>query len=108
VDAASASGAAIRLLASLAPPVRDKLATREEKKLVIALRKAAMMTARACAFVGCTKTELNKWDADGRLPDLFRRVIMRKRSIECRISAEDALEAEKTKRTGLRLVWRAA
>jgi hypothetical protein len=121
LDGARASGAAIRLLASLAPPVRDELATREEKKLVIALRKTAMMTARACAFVGCTKTELNKWDADGRLPHLFTRVIMRKKSVECRFWAEDTLEAakellsvwrqqdvvRKTKRT-VRLVGRAA
>jgi hypothetical protein len=78
-----------------------------------------MMTARACAFVGCTKTELNKWDADGRLP--HTRVIMRKKSVECRFWAEDTLEAakellsvwrqqdvvRKTKRTGLRLVGRA-
>ena len=53
------------------------------------------MTARACAFVGCTKTELNKWDADGRLPHLFTRVIMRKKSVECRYWAEDTLEAAK-------------
>jgi hypothetical protein len=37
LDGARASGAAIRLLASLAPPVRDEFATREEKKLVICL-----------------------------------------------------------------------
>jgi hypothetical protein len=78
LDVARASGAAIRLLASLAPPVRDELATREEKKLVIALRKTAMMTARACAFVGCTKTELNKWDAEGRLPHLLRALLCAK------------------------------
>jgi hypothetical protein len=55
------------------------------------------------------------------LPHLFTRVIMRKKSVECRFWAEDTLEAakellsvwrqqdvvRKTKRTGLRLVGRA-
>jgi hypothetical protein len=76
-----------------------------------------------CDLIGCTKTELNKWVADGRLPHLFRRAAVREKSVECRSWAEDTLEAakelpsvwrqqdvvcRKTQRTGLRLVGIAA
>jgi hypothetical protein len=123
LELARADGSEIRLLASLPPPVRDKLATRDEKKLVVALRKTGMMTAKACAYLGCSKTELNRGDADGRLLHLFTRVVMRERAVECRFWDVASLEAareklsiwwqqdvvrKKANRTGLRLVEKAA
>lgn len=38
----------------------------------IAMRKTCVMAGRAMEFLGCSKTELDRWDADGSCPHSFK------------------------------------
>jgi hypothetical protein len=68
---ASLSDAAC-FLASLPPSVRDQIATKDERTAAVALRKASVMKSKALAFIGCTATELDRWDADGRCSHAYK------------------------------------
>ncbi len=60
-------GLEIVFLASLDPAERDKLATKEERAAAIGMRKLSVMSGRVRQTLQCTVTELDRWDADGRL-----------------------------------------
>jgi hypothetical protein len=66
-------GLEIVFLASLDPAERDKLATKEERAAAIAMRKLSVMSGRVRQTLQCTVTELDRWDADGRLRHLYTR-----------------------------------
>lgn len=64
-------GNEIFFLASLDPAVRDKIATKEERAAALDMRSTSIMCFCATKFLGCTRTELDRWDADERCPHLF-------------------------------------
>jgi hypothetical protein len=66
---------AVRFLAGLPPIERDNLATDDERRKAIDMRKDSLPTSRACEAIGCTKTELNRWDEEGKLPHLYQKKI---------------------------------
>lgn len=78
----------IAFLAGLAPEDRDKIATLAERRDAVALRKASLLAGKVKALLGCTTTELDRWDADGRLPHLYRRVLQFERATSCRFWSE--------------------
>ena len=89
-------------LASLAPRDRDKIATPAERRDAIDLRKASLLAGKVKALLGCTTTELNRWDADGRLPHLDVRVMLFQRATPCRCWSEAQVASALTKTA----VWR--
>lgn len=89
-------------LASLAPGDRDKIATPAERRDAIDLRKASLLAGKVKALLGCTTTELNRWDADGRLPHLYVRVMHFQRATPCRCWSEAQVASALTKTA----VWR--
>lgn len=78
----------IRILAGLSPADRDALGSPKERRAAIALRKAGLMTSAVMTRLDCTRTELNRWDSDGRLPHLYTRRLPLPKSTECRFWAE--------------------
>jgi hypothetical protein len=78
----------IAFLAGLVPADRDEIATPAERQDAIALRKASLLAGKVKTLLGCTTTELDRWDADGRLPHLYRRVLQFERATPCRFWSE--------------------
>ena len=64
-------GLEIMFLASLDPADRDALATKEERAAAIAMRKLCVMSGHVRQALQCSVTELDRWDADGRLRHLY-------------------------------------
>lgn len=85
--------ARIVFLAGLSPDERDEIATRAERAEAIALRKAALLAGKFRDALGCTATELDRWDADGRLPHLYVRVLPFERKTHCRFWSEAQVAA---------------
>jgi hypothetical protein len=52
---------------------RDRPATKTKRNAVTALRKDSVMTKKAMEILGCTLTELNRWDDQGQMPFLFEK-----------------------------------
>lgn len=72
-------------LAGLPPADRDRLATASERREVITLREDCVLTSAARQLLGCTLGEINRWEADGRLPCLyFKRIQTGWGSVEAR------------------------
>jgi hypothetical protein len=106
LQTARATGEAIAFLAGLAPVDRDRLATTEERRAAIALRKTSLLKGKVLAALGCTATELERWHADGRLPHLFvRRLTIGEagKVQECRFWAQEVVTAAQPQTEG----WRA-
>jgi hypothetical protein len=78
----------VAFLAGLAPADRDKIATPAERRDAVALRKTSLLAGKVKALLGCTTTELDRWDADGRLPHLYVRVLQFERATPCRFWSE--------------------
>jgi hypothetical protein len=90
------TGAAlIVFLAGLPSDARDKISTPVERRAAIALRKSALPAGKVRTALACSAIELDRWDADGRLPHLFVRVLPLARATPCRfwdaISVETAM-----------------
>jgi hypothetical protein len=92
---ARANGTATTYLASLSPSERNAIATKEERAAAIELRKTAIMTGATCAALGCSRRELDRWDADGRLPHLFTKRIRFEKLTTCRFWALADVERAK-------------
>jgi len=108
-----------RFLASLDPMDRDAIGEKADRRTAVELRKASAMAGQACAAVSCTRTELDRWDEDGRLPHLFIKRVHIHRMVDCRFwnlgelaAAKEQLEAwreqdrvrKRFKRVGLKPV----
>jgi hypothetical protein len=85
--------ARIRYLASLDIEARERFATRLERNTAIAMRRSALTSEKVRKHLGCTKTELNRWDADGRLPHLFSRKTSSADSTICRLWSQEQVAA---------------
>lgn len=70
---AKASGGGVIFLCSLSPEERDLIASKDERRQSIDLRKTSLKSPAVKLALGCTQTELDRWSTDGRLPVLFRR-----------------------------------
>jgi hypothetical protein len=53
----------------------DGLLSPEERAQCLEIRKNALFAEKVRAILGCTRTELDRWDADGRLPHRFTTAI---------------------------------
>jgi len=73
----------IAILVGLAPADRDRIATAAERRDAVALRKASLLAGKVKAFLGCTKTELDRRDRDDRLPHLYVRALKFERPTLC-------------------------
>ena len=76
--------ARIVFLAGLPVDEREHAGTAAERKEAIALRKTAIMAGKVRAALGCTETELDRWNADGRLPHLYVRTMHFEKATPCR------------------------
>lgn len=85
--------ARIRYLASLDIEARERFATRLERNTAIAMRRAALESDKVRKHLGCTNTELNRWDGDGRLPHLFSRKTGLADSTICRFWSQEQVAA---------------
>lgn len=74
LDAARRAGCADAFLAGLAPQERDSIATKDERRQALDLRKSALKSTAVKQILDCTDTQLSRWSLDGRLPVLFRRI----------------------------------
>ena len=83
--------ALVGFLAGLPPKERNSVAAPAERRAAIALRKRCVMTGAVRKALGCTLAELNRWDADGRLPHVFKRVIHYERATECRFWSSEMI-----------------
>jgi hypothetical protein len=99
LHAARQAGTAVPYLAGLSPHDRDQLATTEERRAALALRKTGMLKGKVLVVLGCTATELERWHADGRLPHLYVRVLALAgagKAQPCRCWAQDVVTAAQT------------
>jgi hypothetical protein len=99
LEAARQAGTAVAYLAGVSPHDRDQLATKEERREAIALRKTGMLKGKVLVALGCTATELERWHADGRLPHLYTRVLalaVAGKAQPCRVWAQDVVTAAQT------------
>jgi hypothetical protein len=99
LEAARQAGTAVPYLAGVSPHDRDQLATTEERREAIALRKTGMLKGKVLVALGCTATELERWHADGRLPHLYTRVLslaVAGKAQPCRFWAQDVVTAAQT------------
>jgi len=87
----------VTFLAGLAPADRDKIATPAERRDAVALRRASLLAGKVKALLGCTATELDRWDADGRLPHVYVRVLQFRRATACRFWSEAQVTSAVTK-----------
>lgn len=71
-------------LAGLTPSDRDTIATSTERREAIIMRKSTILAGEVKTILGCTQRELDRWNADGRLPHLFMRRIQLARTTNCR------------------------
>lgn len=62
----------VRWLARIPAPRRNEIATEEERRQVVALRKATVGRSRATKILGCTLFEIDKWTKEGRIIPLYR------------------------------------
>ena len=74
----------ILFLAGLPPADRNKIGTPADRRAAIALRRICIMTGEVRARLQCSRTELDRWDRDRRLPHLFTKEINIHRMTECR------------------------
>lgn len=65
------AGTLLRWLAGLPPVLRDVLATREQRSAVVSMRSACVTRSKACAILGCTPTELDRWAKERRVVPLY-------------------------------------
>jgi len=87
----------IIFLAGLSPGDRDEIAHPAERRAAIALRKTGIMASKVRAALACSATELDRWDADGRLPHLYVGMVILRfgKATLCRFWASGAVEAAK-------------
>ncbi len=78
-------GDRLLFLARLNSLDRNKIATASERHATIQLRKACIWPSKTMELLGCTEKELNRWDADGRLPHRFKRPLYKQRLIMARV-----------------------
>ncbi|WP_174502149.1 hypothetical protein [Acidiphilium sp. C61] len=78
-------GDRLLFLARLMASDRNKIATESERHATIQLRKACIWPSKTMELLGCTEKELNRWDADGRLPHRFKRPLYRHRLFLARV-----------------------
>lgn len=85
--------ARIQYLASLDIEARETFATPLERNAAIAMRRSALESDKVRKRLRCTTAELNRWDADGRLPHLFsRKTGLADRAI-CRLWSQEQVAA---------------
>lgn len=85
--------ARIQYLAGLDIEARERFATRLERNAAIAMRRSALASDKVRKHLGCTNAELNRWDADGRLPHLFSRKTGLADSTICRFWSQEQVAA---------------
>lgn len=89
------SDRAVLFAARLTPEERKAIATKEEATQAVGIRKSSVTKSKAMGILGCTATELDRWDGDGRLPHLFTRVLPLGKATECRFwNTELLIEAK--------------
>jgi hypothetical protein len=88
---------AARILAGLDPATRDRLGTRQDRRAAIDLRETALLRGKVMAVLGCTVSELDRWDADGRLRHICTRRVRIERMTECRYWADQDVAAAVSK-----------
>jgi hypothetical protein len=65
----------IIFIAGLQPQDRHLVGTAEERSAAGTLRKRTILSAKVRSKLKCTATELDRWNADGRLPHLYLRAM---------------------------------
>ena len=65
----------IRWGVQVAPAERKLIFSPKEIKAIIALRREKLSTYKVREILGCTLTEINRWDNNGYLPHAFKQVI---------------------------------
>lgn len=94
LESARLADNALRFLAGLSPIDRDKIATKDERRGSIALRKASIKTGEVREMLGCSLAELNRWNKDGRLPHLYEReMLVSSKIVRCRFWLIDDVES---------------
>lgn len=66
-------GTLVRWLSGLGQEDRKLAGTGEERRRAVALRSRCLANSAVMARLGCSKTELDRWDREGLLPHLYRR-----------------------------------